>query len=288
MLAQGGHELCIVTRTLPPHPAQQGTRFLSWKHPEWHRAVSDAEGIINLAGEPLIGKRWSPKQKSLIRESRIETTRGLVDAMAVLARRPAVLLNGSAIGYYGAHADEELEEDESAGRGFLAEICQAWEAEAQRAETLGVRVVRLRIGVVLGPGGGALAKMVPPFRCWIGGPLGSGRQWVSWIHQEDVIRLIEWALTHPELSGAVNATSPQPVMMREFCQTLGHALKRPSWAPVPAVGLRLVLGEMADVLLTGQRVIPAAALRLGFTFRFPQLGPALEACLCRPQKARFG
>lgn len=277
-LAQSGHKLFLVTRTPAPGPGRQGTRFLSWEGPEWRRAMAEVDGVINLAGEPLAGKRWSPKQKALIRESRIETTRRLIDAMAAPARRPTVLVNASAVGYYGAHGDEELDEQEPAGRGFLADTCHAWEAEAQRAETLGVRVVRLRIGVVLGAGGGALAKMTPPFRCGVGGPLGSGRQWMSWVHQEDVIRLIEWTLTHPELSGAVNATSPQPVTMREFCETLGRVMKRPSWAAVPAFGLRLLLGEMADVLLTGQRVIPAAALRSGFAFRFPQLRSALEAC----------
>ncbi|MBI1992191.1 MAG: TIGR01777 family protein [Candidatus Omnitrophica bacterium] len=280
-LAQAGHELLIVTRTPSPGPGRNGTRFLSWEGAEWRRAMAEVDGVINLAGEPLAGKRWSPKQKALIRESRIETTSRLIDAIAVPARRPTVLVNASAIGYYGAHGDEELDEHEPAGRGFLADTCQAWEVEARHAETLGVRVVRLRIGVVLGPGGGAVAKMTPPFRCWIGGPLGNGRQWMSWVHLEDVLRLIEWALTHPALSGAVNVTSPQPATMRAFCETLGEVLKRPSWAPVPPLVLRLLLGEMAEVLLTGQRVIPAAALRSGFAFRFPQLRSALEACLRR-------
>ena len=193
-------------------------------------------------------------------------------------------MNASAIGFYGAHGDEELTEEHPSGEGFLAETCQAWEAEAQRAGVLGVRVVRLRIGLVLGAGGGALAKMAPPFRAFFGGPLGSGGQWMSWIHREDLIALIEWTLTHPELSGAVNATAPNPVRMRELCTELGRALQRPSWVIVPAFALRLLLGEMAELLLTGQRVIPSVASHAGFTFRFPDLLPALKACLSHPDE----
>ena len=159
-----------------------------------------------------------------------------------------------------------------------------WESEAQSAEALGLRVVRLRIGLVLGPGGGALQKMVPPFRGFVGGPLGSGRQWVSWIHRDDVIRLIEWALT-AGVSGAVNATAPQPVTMRALCRELGAVLRRPSWAPVPGVVLRLLLGEMADLLLTGQRVLPTIALRSGYQFVHPSLRDALTACLSSPPAA---
>jgi len=168
-----------------------------------------------------------------------------------------------------------LDETAAPGSGFLADTCRQWEQEAQRAEALGMRVIRLRFGVVLGPDGGALAKMVPPFRALLGGPLGSGRQWVSWIHRDDVIGLIEWAMKQPQLSGAVNATAPNPVTMREFCRELGRALRRPSWLPVPSVALRLLLGEMAEMLLTGQRVMPRAALDHGYAFRFPDLRHAL-------------
>jgi uncharacterized protein (TIGR01777 family) len=179
----------------------------------------------------------------------------------------------------GARGDEPLDEHAPPGRGFLAELCRAWEAEALRAEPLGVRVVVMRIGVVLGPGGGALARMAPPFRWGLGGPLGSGRQWMSWVHRDDVIGMMEWALAHPEVSGPVNATAPQPVTMRAFCGALGRVLRRPSWAPVPAVALRLLLGEMAEVILTGQRVLPRAALDHGYAFRYAELEPALRNCL---------
>ena len=261
-LVRHGHELVILARADSPR-----------------QTIRDVHGVINLAGEPLAAKRWSPAQKRRIRESRVEMTRRLVDAIAAAPVKPAVFVSASAVGYYGSRADEPLTESSAAGSGFLAETCQAWEAEARRAEPLGVRVVRLRLGVVLGAGGGALAKMVPPFQCFLGGPLGSGRQWMSWVHRDDVIGLIEFALAHPELSGAVNATAPNPVTMREFCAGLGRVLRRPSWAPVPSAILRLGLGEMAELLLTGQRVIPDAARRSGYVFRFEDVERALQACL---------
>ena len=291
-LAQHGHTLLVLTRrpACPRRSASQseasgaqsppeGGRFVSWESDEWRRALPQVDGVINLAGESIAEGRWTPAKKQRIRASRLETTRRLVGALAASAKKPAVFVNASAIGYYGPRGDEALTEHEPAGEGFLAEVCQAWEAEAQQAEGLGVRVARLRIGLVLGMGGGALAKMVPPFRFFLGGPLGSGRQWVSWIHRQDLIELMEWVLTHPEVSGAINATAPQPVTMRELCATLGRVMHRPSWLPVPAAALRLLMGEVADLLLTGQRVLPAAAQSSGFTFRFPELTPALEACL---------
>ena len=278
-LVQRGHELVVLIRQPSRQSAQPGVQLLSWETGEWQRALGSMHGLINLAGESVAAKRWTPRQKTLIRNSRIQTTQRLVTAVAQLPRRPAVLINASAVGYYGARGDEELVESDSPGGGFLAQLCQAWEYEAQRAEALGVRVARLRIGMVLGRDGGALSKMVPPFRLCLGGPLGSGRQQVSWIHRDDVVGLIEWILERPDVAGAVNATAPQPVTMREFCATLGRVLKRPSWAPVPALALRLLLGEMAELLLSGQRVMPSIALRGGYTFSHPTLRPALEACL---------
>jgi len=278
-LVRGGHELLILTRSPQTQPGRAGVRFLPLDTDAWQRAMAGVGGVINLAGESIAARRWGPRQKRRIRDSRVQTTRRLVDAIAAASPKPTVLVSASAIGYYGARGDEELVEADAPGSGFLTETCQAWEAEAQRAEALGVRVVRLRIGLVLGPGGGALAKLAPPFRAWVGGPVGSGRQWVSWIHRDDVIGLVEWALKRPELSGAVNATAPQPVTMATLCRKLGRALHRPSWLPVPAAVLRLVLGELADLLLTGQRVIPRLALEGGYAFRFPGLDGALEACL---------
>ena len=279
VLAQHGHELIVLSRRPERHVSHDGITILPWETSAWQQRAAGCDGIINLAGESLAAKRWTPQQKRLIRESRLETTHRLVSAMVGLPNKPAVFINASAVGYYGACSDEPLTETEPPGHGFLAELCQAWEAEARRAEALGVRVVRLRLGLVLGPGGGALAKMVPPFRLFVGGPLGSGRQWVSWIHRDDVVGLIEWALTTPGVTGAVNATAPSPVTMRALCRSLGQVLHRPSWAPVPSFVLRALLGEMADLLLTGQRVIPAAAERLGYRFQFADVDHALAAAL---------
>lgn len=282
-LVERGHELVVLTRRPDAQPSLPRTTFLSWATDEWQHARGGVDGILNLAGESIVAKRWTPRQKLKLWESRVGTTRWLVDTIAALPHKPTVLINASAIGYYGPRGDEELTETDSPGGGFLADLCRAWEAEAQRAEQLGVRVVRLRIGLVLALDGGALAKMVPPFRAFIGGPLGSGRQWVSWVHRDDVIRLIDWALSSTNVRGVVNATAPKPVRMHELASTLGHLLRRPSWAPVPAFVLRLMLGEMADLLVTGQRVIPQVALREGYTFRHPQLQQALHACLREPQ-----
>ncbi len=274
-----GHELSVLTRQPQGHLARAHLHYLPWQFEDVRRAIAEVEGVINLAGESIAAKRWSPRQKLALQESRFHTTRLLVDAMASQGTRPVVLINASAIGYYGARGSEPLLETSPPGDGFLAELCKAWEREAQRAEPRGVRVVRIRIGMVLGPDGGALSKMVPPFRWCMGGPVGSGRQWVSWIHRADVVGLIEWALTHPEVSGAVNATAPDPVTMDSFCRELGRAVRRPSWARVPGGVLRILLGEMAELLLTGQRVIPNVALRSGYAFQFPELHHALATCV---------
>lgn len=278
-LVSRGHELVIVTRSPASQPPLPKVTFLSWESDEWPRIMAEADGVVNMAGEPIAAKRWTARQKDRIRTSRIETTRRLVDTLARLPRRPSTLISASAIGFYGPRGDEELTEADPSGGGFLADTCRAWEAEAQRAERLGVRVVRLRIGLVLGPDGGALAKMVPPFRWFLGGPLGDGRQWISWIHRDDVVGLITWALEHRAIAGAVNATALQPVRMAVFCRMLGLALRRPSWAPAPAPVLRLLLGEMAELLLTGQRALPRAAQEAGYAFRFPEFERALRACL---------
>jgi uncharacterized protein (TIGR01777 family) len=271
-----GDELVVLSRRPELQPAGPGLRYQPLDA-DWPRE-GPFDAIVNLAGESVAAKRWNPEQKQRLRESRVQTTRRLVDWIVSAQHKPSVLVSASGIGYYGARGDEELTETDAPGTGFLADICREWEAEAQRAERSGVRVVRLRIGMVLGRGGGALAKMVPPFRFFIGGPLGGGRQWVSWIHLDDMTGLIEWALGRP-LAGPVNATSPHPATMRDFCTELGRALHRPSWAPVPHAALRLVVGEFADTLVTGQRVVPRAALTQGYAFRFPDLSAALDACL---------
>ena len=276
-LAQRGHGLLMVSRS--PQPPRSNRRAVSWDDLERRDMLTALDGVVHLAGESIAAKPWTPAQKALIRDSRIQTTRRLVRALAALVKKPSVFVSASAVGYYGPRGEEPLTEADPPGTGFLAEVSQAWEGEARQAEAFGIRVVRLRLGVVLAPGGGALAKMVPPFRAFLGGPLGSGRQWMSWIHRDDVIGLIEWSLTHPDCVGAVNATAPGPVTMREFCRALGRALRRPSWAPVPAPVLRLLLGEMAEMLLTGQRVMPQVAQRSGYAFRYPDLSAALTACV---------
>lgn len=280
-LVEQGHSITVLTRSSSP-PTAPKISSLSWNpgsRSSWEQALEDADALVNLAGEPIAARRWTDAQKEKIRGSRIATTRALVDAMARARQRPAVFLNGSAVGYYGSRGDEALGEEAPPGGDFLARVCVDWEAEAQKAEQYGMRVIRLRTGIVLAREGGALAKMVPPFKFFAGGPLGSGKQWMSWIHIEDEVGLIVFLLGHAEARGAVNATAPEPVTMRDFCRTLAKVLRRPSWAPVPGFALRLLLGEMADMLLTGQRVLPRAALKWGYQFRYVSLAGALEALM---------
>jgi uncharacterized protein (TIGR01777 family) len=239
-------------------------------------AVREADALVNLAGEPIAARRWRSAQKKRIRESRVEVTRALVAAVGGATQRPRILVSASAIGYYGPRGDEPLDENAPAGTGFLAEVCQAWEREALTAEPLGLRVVRLRIGIVLAAGGGALAQMIPPFRRFLGGPIGSGTQWMSWIHRDDVTGLVVDALENESYRGAVNATAPNPVTNRDFASALGAVLSRPARLRTPAWVLRLAVGEMAGLLLTGQRVLPRAAQTLGYRWRYPELGAALR------------
>lgn len=281
-LLQRGHQLTLLTRRAPPEastPAKTWRHWMPGTSGEWEASLDGADGVINLAGEPIAARRWTESQKQRIHLSRTEATRSIVEAFAKAKRKPAFLLNGSAVGYYGPHGDEIVAEETPAGSDFLSSVCRAWEEEAQKAEPMGIRVVRLRTGIVLGPHGGALAKMLLPFKFFFGGPLGSGAQWMSWIHLEDELGLILHLIETPQAAGAVNATAPNPVTMKEFCQTLGKVMHRPSWAPVPGFALRLMLGEMADMLLTGQRVVPAAAQKLGYQFRYSNLADALKACM---------
>lgn len=281
-LMEQGHSLVLLSRSPSSGATPPNQRRITWNPPAggaWEQTIDGADGVINLAGEPIAAKRWTEAQKEKIRSSRIDTTRALVAAVAKAKQKPKFLINGSAVGYYGPRGDETITEESGPGDDFLARTCVEWEEEAKRAESYGLRVVRLRTGIVLGKNGGALAKMVPPFKFFVGGPLGTGKQWLSWIHIEDEIGLILFVMNHSTASGPFNATAPNPVTMREFCKTLGQALHRPSWAPVPGFALRLLLGEMADMLLTGQRVLPAKTQKLGYTFQHPDLRQALQACL---------
>ena len=261
-LAQAGHSLRALSRHTPPA-----------------ESLREADAIIHLAGEP-VAQRWTAAAKQRILDSRVVGTRNLVEALAALPRRPEALICASAIGYYGSRGDEILTESSAPGSGFLPEVCVAWEREAQAAEAFGMRVVRVRTGVVLAARGGALVRMLPPFRMGLGGRLGSGRQWMSWIHLEDLTALFQFAVER-QVRGPLNAVAPYAVTNSDFTGELARTLRRPAVFPVPEFALKMLFGEMADVLLASQRVAPAAAEAAGFRFRFPQLAPALESLLRR-------
>jgi len=237
-------------------------------------ATSDFDAVISLAGEP-VAQRWNSEVKRRIRDSRVLGTCNLVDAISSLPRKPRVLVSASAVGYYGNRGEQILTESSGPGQGFLADTCQSWEAEADRAAALGIRVMKLRIGFVLGKDGGALAQMLPAFRAFAGGHLGDGSQWMPWIHIEDVAELFAYPLEN-ETSGVWNATSPNPVRNLEFTHELGAALGRPTLVPVPSFALKLMFGELAQHMLDSSRVVPEAALQAGFRFRYPEIGPALK------------
>jgi len=237
-------------------------------------SLDGVDAVVHLAGEP-IAQRWNDEVKQKIRDSRTTGTRHLVQALSTAQRRPAVLVCGSAIGYYGSRGDEVLTESSAPGDGFMADVCVAWEKEADVAESLGIRLVKLRTGVVLGANGGALAKMLPPFKAGMGGKLGHGDQWMSWVHLDDLVGMIQHVLANP-VRGAVNGTSPNPVSNADFSKALGHSLSRPAIVPMPAFTLKLMFGEMSELLLASQRVLPKAAETAGYVFRFPVLEQALE------------
>lgn len=243
-------------------------------------ALAGRAAVVHLAGEP-IARRWSERARRAIRDSRVQGTRRLVEGIARAHPRPSVLVSGSAIGYYGDRGEEPLDEGASPGNGFLAQVCVEWEAEAQRAAQLGVRVVQSRTGVVLDPAGGALAKMLPAFRLGLGGPVAGGSQYVSWVHVADLAGMLLAALRDERWSGPVNATAPQPVSNRDFSHALGAALARPTITPLPALALRMLYGEMAEIVTGGARVVPAKALVLGYDFQHPDLDGALRAALRR-------
>jgi len=274
------HSLVLLSRRPLAEVGVTKKEWFAWAPPlggEWEKAVDGADGIINLAGEPIAGKRWSDAQKEKLRSSRIDSTRALVQAIGKAKVKPKFLLSASAVGYYGPHGDEVVTEQTAAGADFLSSLCVDWEAEALKAEADGVRVAVVRTGIVLDRGKGALKKMVPPFKMFLGGPLGSGNQWMPWIHIEDEIGLLLFLMESENARGAFNATAPHPVTMDEFAKSLGDALNRPSWVSVPPSALALMLGEMADVLVTGQRALPEAALKLGYDFKYPTISEALKS-----------
>jgi uncharacterized protein (TIGR01777 family) len=253
----------------------------------WMAAVQDCDAVINLAGENIFHQRWNEDFKTLLRDSRIKSTANVVQALAAQPRSPAgapkILVNASAIGFYGPHAAEELTEDSPAGDDFLARLCVDWEQAARAAESSGVRVALIRTGLVLDKNGGALPQLLTPFKLFVGGPFGSGHQWVSWIHHADLTGLYLLALDNPLAIGPINGTSPNPVDNREFTHALGQALHRPSFLRTPEFALKLMLGEVAEVICSGQRVLPRKAQTLGYSFQFPHIDGALTDAL-RPER----
>lgn len=246
---------------------------------DWQRAVEGCDAVVHLAGEPVMGQRWSAAHKQAVRDSRVRSTEHVVEAIERARARAQVLVSGSAVGYYGARGDEELDETSGPGGDFLAQVCIDWEAAALRAESLGTRVVLLRTGIVLSATGGALERMLAPFRAFVGGPIGDGRQWWPWIHLADEVGLLLLALDDARVRGPLVGAAPNPLTMAAFSRALGRALHRPSWLPVPGLGLRLLFGEGAEVLLGGQRALPRRALELGYRFRFTDADAALRDLL---------
>ncbi len=242
----------------------------------WLEALAECDACVHLAGEPVAAGRWTDERKRRIRDSRVESTRRVAEVVA--SRGPSVLVSGSAVGYYGPRGDEPLDEAAPPGGDFLADVCKEWEAAALGASSR-ARVVTLRTGIVLAREGGALPRMLLPFRFFAGGPIGRGDFWQSWIHLADEVGLIAWALETPSVAGPLNATAPNPARNRELARAIGRVLRRPSALPVPTLGLKLALGELADAVATGQRVVPKKAIDLGYRFRHPDLEPALRDLL---------
>ncbi len=287
-----GAEVTVLSRDPKRAAARLGVQATRWDPLEERAPAQALEGrdaVVHLAGEP-VAQRWSHSAKRAIRESRTIGTRHLVEGLRECGSpggegRPKVVVSSSAIGYYGPHGEEPLDEEAPAGSGFLAEVCVAWEAQARLVEDVGVRSVQVRTGVVLDPRGGALAKMLPPFRLGVGGPVAGGRQYVSWIHVEDLVGVIRTALEDERWSGPVNGTAPEPVTNRELSRALGRALHRPALLPVPGAALRALYGEMAQIVTSGARVLPVKPLVLGYEFSYPHLGEALTAALGGQQHA---
>ncbi len=287
-LIEGGHSVTVLTRsTRAAESLPRGVgRLLGdpTRPGPWQEEAARHQGFVNLAGASIFG-RWTGAYKKLLRSSRLETTRNLVAALRRREggreggrerQRPAVLVSASAVGYYGFSNDRELSESSPPGEDFLARLCQDWEAAARQAESLGVRVVLARLGIVLAADGGALGRMLPIFRKGLGGRLGSGRQWFSWIHRADLVRAMVKCLEDENLSGPVNCTAPRPVTNQELTRTLGRVLARPALLPAPGFAVRLALGQFGSVLLEGQRVLPQRLLQAGYRFRHPELEEALR------------
>jgi uncharacterized protein len=286
-LAADGHGVTVLTRG-PERNLGGGVRSIAWT-PDgsagaWAAQIDGAGAVINLAGESIAARRWTPAQKERIVDSRLQATRSLTAAIGRAQQPPPVFVSASAVGYYGPRGDEVLAEDAPAGRDFLAGVCVQWEAEAMRAATARTRVVRVRTGLPLERDGGALPPMLLPFKLGVGGRVGSGRHYWPWIHRDDWVSLVRWAIQTPSVSGPLNATSPNPVTNADFARALGRALRRPAVMPAPAFALRMLFGELAEgLLLSGQRAVPQRASQSGFTFRYSKLDAALAAIFDAPR-----
>jgi len=282
-----GHQVLVLTRNpsaaqkVFPTSAFPNLEIIAYTPTEsgsWQEAIAGCEGVVNLAGEPIAEGRWTAQRKQEILSSRQLGTQKIVEAIAKAHPKPSVLVNASAIGYYGTSETATFDETSPPGNDFLAQVCQAWEAEANKVKDAGVRLVILRLGIVLGQGG-AIARMIAPFKLFAGGPIGTGRQWFSWIHRDDLVNLIIQALTRPEIEGIFNATAPNPVRMAELAQTLGQVINRPSWLPVPGFAIEVLLGDGAIVVLEGQQVLPQRPLEYSFEYQYSTVKQALEEIL---------
>ncbi|RCJ23365.1 epimerase [Nostoc sp. ATCC 43529] len=286
-LHREGHTILVLTRNTTfaqkvfpsgAFPNLEIVAYTPTQSGSWQSAIALCDAVVNLAGEPIGEGRWTPERKQEILNSRKLGTQKIVEAIVSANPKPTVLINASAIGYYGTSETATFDETSLSGNDFLAQVCQAWEAEATKVKEAGVRLVILRFGIVLG-NGGALAKMIPPFKLFAGGPIGNGRQWFSWIHIDDLVNLILQALTKPEIEGVYNATAPNPVRMADLSHSLGEVMHRPSWLPVPSFAIEALLGDGAIVVLEGQKVLPKRSVETGFEYRYPNLQSALKEIL---------
>jgi uncharacterized protein len=286
-LQAAGHQVVVLSRDAAKagrvfpasaYPNLEVVAYTPAESGDWQKSIAGCDAVVNLAGVPIAEERWTAARQQAILDSRRLTTAKLVEAIVNANPKPSVFVSASAIGYYGTSETAEFDENSPAGNDFLAAVCKDWEAAAQPAKNAGTRLAILRLGIVLGMGG-ALAKMLPPFKLFAGGPIGTGKQWFSWIHREDAVDLILYSLQNSQVQGVLNATAPNPVRMNELCQTLGEVLSRPSWLPVPSFALEMLLGDGAKVVLEGQKVLPKQTLASGFQYQYPTLKLALAEIL---------
>ena len=282
-----GHRILVLTRNttfaqevFPPQafPNLEIIAYTPIVSGAWQDTIAGCDGVVNLAGEPIAEGRWTPERKQEILNTRKLGTQKIVEAIAKSQPQPSVLINTSAIGYYGTSETASFDEDSANGKDFLAQVCQEWEAEARKVKDTNVRLVILRFGIILG-NGGALGKMITPFKLFAGGPIGTGQQWFSWIHLDDIVSLIIQALTKSTMEGVYNGTAPQPVSMNDLSTTMGKVMNRPSWLPVPGFAIEAILGDGAKVVLEGQQVLPKRTLESGFEYQYPNLQSALTQIL---------